>query len=93
MSNERIDLTQFEQDKLPDEIECPGDDGYCGRSLTSEGGNFFHCERCTWSGYPSDSQAILMVDELITELKRCYEEIDKLNRALSAINSSHFVKE
>jgi hypothetical protein len=26
------------------------------------------------------------------ELKRCYDEIDKLNRALSATNSVHFTK-
>ncbi len=36
--------------------------------------------------------AIAMVPELIAELKRCYEEIDKLNRALSAINAVHFPK-
>jgi hypothetical protein len=40
-----------------------------------------------------DGHAIAKLPDLITELKRAYEEIDKLNRALSALNSSHFVKE
>jgi len=30
--------------------------------------------------------------KVIAELKRCYDEIDKLNRALSAINAVHFPK-
>ena len=81
MSNKRIDLTQFEHDSNnpPEEIEC----AECGRTIGSEDGdNFFACHRCGWSGYPSDSQAILMVDELVAELKRCYEEIDRLNGSL-----------
>lgn len=35
----------------------------------------------------------LVLQELLTELKRCYEEIDKLNRALSIVNNIHFPKE
>lgn len=33
------------------------------------------------------------VQPMIAELKRCYEEMDKLNRALSIINNTHFPKE
>ena len=82
MSDERIDLTQFEHYDEPDEIVCPGADGPCGRTLTSEGGNFFVCDRCTWSGYPSDANEREMFDKLVAELKRCYEEIDRLRRAI-----------
>ena len=77
MSSKRIDLTQFEHDSNnpPEEIEC----AECGRTIESESGdNFFACHRCGWSGYPSDSQAILMVDGLIAELKRCYALLDKI---------------
>ena len=77
MSNERIDLTQFEHDanNPPEEIDCAD----CGRTIESEDGtNFFACNRCGWSGYPSDAQAIEMVDELVAELKKHYELLDKI---------------
>ena len=34
----------------------------------------------------------LVVQRLLTELQRCYDEIDKLNRALSALNAVNFPK-
>tara|TARA_A200000159_G_C7257099_1_gene311390 strand:- start:152 stop:466 length:315 start_codon:yes stop_codon:yes gene_type:complete len=77
MSKERIDLTKFEHDheNPPKELEC----AECGRSIISESGdNFFACNRCGWTGYPSDAQAILMVDELVAELKRYYGFVDEL---------------
>tara|TARA_Y100000004_G_C8793456_1_gene360233 strand:+ start:308 stop:694 length:387 start_codon:yes stop_codon:yes gene_type:complete len=78
--DERIDLTQFEHDanNPPEEIDCAD----CGRTIESESGdNFFACHRCGWSGYPSDAQAIDMVDELVAELKRMYKREDLLWKA------------
>ena len=37
--------------------------------------------------------AITMLPELLQALKEAYDEIDKLEKALSIINSTHFPKE
>ena len=38
------------------------------------------------------AEVLVQLPDVIAELQRCYDEIDKLNRALSAINAVHFPK-
>lgn len=40
----------------------------------------------------ADMNAIAAVPEFLQALKEAYEEIDKLQKALSALNSTHFPK-
>ena len=79
MSNERIDLTQFEgirEDWLYQEVKDSGNSEYA----TVNGGKFsdilFFIDRVEIS--EAELKALTMVPDLIAELKRCYEEIDRV---------------
>ena len=65
MSNERIDLTQFEGIKEW-EVEKRPDGGYAIKT----GRDNFSLE---------EAETLAKLPDLIAELKRCYEEIDYLN--------------
>ena len=79
MTQERIDLTQFEgirKDWLYQEVKDSGNSEYA----TVNGGEFsdilFFIDRAEIS--EAELKALTMVPGLIAELKRCYEEIDQL---------------
>lgn len=79
MTQERIDLTQFEgirKDWLYQEVKDSGNSEYA----TVNGGEFsdilFFIDRAEIS--EAELKALTMVPGLIAELKRCYEEIDRL---------------
>ena len=93
MSNKRIDLTQFEgirEDWHYNEVKDTGNSEYA----TVNGGEFqdilFFIERAEISD--TELMVATMPPKLIAELKKCYEEIDKLRKALSILNSTHFPK-
>ena len=86
MSNERIDLTQFEgirEDWLYQEVKDSGNSEYA----TVNGGKFsdilFFIDRVEIS--EAELKALTMVPDLIAELKRCYEKIDMAESALTEI--------
>lgn len=97
MNNERIDLTQFEgtiaEGKWHEHIMEPKEDGYERVSHIVVSGvvappytlqtNEAHTFAIVEMGDLTEHLPLLMmVPDLIAELKRCYEEIDKLRGAL-----------
>ena len=84
MSNEKIDLTQFEgirKDWLYQEVKDLGNSEYA----TVNGGEFsdilFFIDRAEIS--EAELKALTMVPDLIAELKRCYEKLDNLKRLVT----------
>ena len=75
MSNERIDLTQFEGIKKW-EVERRLDGGYAIKT----GRDNFSLD---------EAETIAKLPTLIAELKRCYEEIDKLRKKPVSISCEH----
>ena len=86
MTQERIDLTQFEgirKDWLYQEVKDSGNSEYA----TVSGGEFsdilFFIDRAEIS--EAELKALTMVPGLIAELKRCYERLDAQKRQFSEI--------
>ena len=94
--NERIDLTQFDG-HTEGEWGLPSGRGSFNEHSIWTWGVIDILTKCKYGrpGYEDnimDGKLAMNAPKLLAELKRAYEEIDKLNRALSATNSSHFVK-
>ena len=101
MSNERINLTQFEgtiaEGKWHEHIHEPKEDGYERVAdimvsgvvappytlQTNEGHTFVTVEMGDLTAH---LPLFMMVPDLIAELKRCYEEIDRLRRATNVLD-------
>ena len=94
----RIDLTQFEEiTKGPWEFPLLSGTlvtAYPHPTLVKYEDEEADCRlRLGKINCPYDGRAIAKVPEFIQALKEAYEEIDKLEKALSIINSTHFPKE
>jgi len=96
MSNERIDLTQFEGVKAPWEYNTD-DDGWTLATI-HERDNPDRDEFIVLMRKPNGGplltmnpnlSAITMVPDLIAELKRCYEKLDMAESALTEIWAHH----
>jgi len=75
MSNERIDLTQFERIEKWEVKKISGGD-YA-----------FKVGRYNFS--LEDAEIVAKLPDLLAELKRCYEEIDKLRKRPVSISCEH----
>ena len=75
MSNERIDLRQFENFELFEAVPWTITEDYQGVIVPANHESTMEMRLYTGSG--TNSMAIAKVPELIAELKRCYEELDK----------------
>ena len=92
MTQERIDLTQFEgirKDWLYQEVKDSGNSEYA----TVNGGEFsdilFFIDRAEIS--EAELKALTMVPGLIAELKRCYEEIDEFEETVYRLDKAEDV--
>tara|TARA_Y100000592_G_scaffold94515_1_gene159421 strand:- start:358 stop:657 length:300 start_codon:yes stop_codon:yes gene_type:complete len=91
MTQERIDLTQFEGNEQGWMYDVEG--------IGAHPKNYFEKVETKFKGggvktmplYLDDQEvnAITMLPELITELKRCYEEIDQLRETAQMLAQAH----
>ena len=103
MSNERIDLTQFEgtiaEGKWHEHIHEPKEDGYervadimvsgvVAPPYTLQTNEGHTFVTVEMGDLTAHLPLFMMVPDLLAELKRCYEEIDLVHRNLSIVRNA-----
>ena len=89
MSNERIDLTQFEGHTSDWSIQ---EGSVPTLFITDNDGVIATMEMDAEERYVADSLLISKAPDLLAELKRCYEELDWRHKVISALIEANTVK-
>tara|TARA_B100000131_G_C17920441_1_gene534144 strand:+ start:260 stop:625 length:366 start_codon:yes stop_codon:yes gene_type:complete len=100
MSNERIDLTQFEGMTEGPWVSEEWDEGKILGPISERHRNNHPVVAVVGNGWWGDmmpesdanKRAMVAVPELIAELKECYEELDEYDKLVGLLIGNHFVE-